>query len=308
MPIKIHNAQVAVELEASEGTAETLVAADCILAEDPQFFPSVDANERDPVRAGLSPWTSVPGKRSARISFKSWLFGTASAGLTSHLVDVLEACGVDETLSAGVSATYLPETDGMKSATVAVYMDGVKYMIWGARGEASLLLEAGRPGVWTFDFQGADWSKTDEALLVGATYPAVLPPVFMGATLTIGGVSICVSKLQLSFGNNLALRDCSTADSGYVSTLITSRRPTILIDPEDVLVATEDVFGDWKSGATAALACSFGSAAGNTIELTAPVLQYQTVALANRNGIGTTDITALCCMNAGDDEWQIEIT
>lgn len=309
MPLRTHNAQVAVEIEASEGVKETLEAADVLLAQEPDFSPSVDANERDPVRSGLSPWTSVPGKRSARLRFQSWLFGTATAGAANHLSDVLKACGVGETLVAGTSATYNPETDSVPSVTAGLYEDGVAYRLWGARGEASLLLEAGRPGVWTFDLQGADWEKVDSNLLSGVTLPSILPPVFQGATITIGGTSLVVSRVQLTFGNTLALRESAAANSGNVSTVITARRPILSFDPEDVLVATQDFLGDWKAGETLTFSCSFGSATGNSIAISVPKVQYQGISRGNRNGISILEVQGLCCMDsAGDDEWEIEIT
>jgi len=305
----IQRAQIACEIEGVEGTAETLEGADAFLAFNPSFEPIIEAHERDPVRSALSPHGSVFGKRSARISFDVELVGTAAAGSAIHYSDALKACGVGETLVGGTSATYKPASSSISSATLAMYMDGKAYKIWGARGTARLLLEAGKPGIISMEFLGADFSETDAALLTsGVSYNAVKPPTFQNASLSIDSYAALVSRLEIDFANNLKLREDASASSGHKSCVITNRRPTISFDPENVLVATEDFLGNWRSGSEMAFTTTIGSAAGNTIAVTAPKVQYQDVKLGDREGLSTYDISGLCCLNSGDDEWQIAIT
>lgn len=300
--------QVAVELEASEGTAETLVAADVFLAFNPKFTPTIDMHKRSPVRASLSPYPSLPGARSSKMSFDVELVGTASAGDTVHFSDALNACGVDETLVVATSATYALASDTIPSATLAMYVDGKVYKLWGARGTVKLSLEAGKPGIFSFEFTGADFSELDGNLLAGTSLSVVVPPVFTDASLTIDSYSAILSKLDIDMANAVSLRKDANKESGHLSAVITSRESTCSFDPENVLIATEDFFGNWRSGAQMALSMTIGSAAGNTIEITAPKVQYDGVAMAERDGQSTLDITALLAADAGDDEWQIQIT
>jgi len=304
----IQRSQVAVETEAVEGTAETLEAADVFLAFNPDFQPNIEAHERDPVRSVLSPYGSVFGKRSASMTLEAELVGTAAAGSANHLSDLLKACGIGETLVADTSATYKPATASIPSVTMAQYMDGKIYKMWGARATAKLLLEAGKPGIFTFDCLGADFSDTDGDLLEGVTYNAVKPPTFQNATLTIDSYAAIVSRVELDFGNVLALRTDAAQPGGNLSAAITNRRPTISFDPENVLVATEDFLGNWRSGSEMAFTATIGSDTGNTIAITAPKVQYQEARLADRDGISIVELVGLCCLNSGDDEWQIQIT
>jgi len=304
----IQRCQVACELEGTEGAAETLEAADAFLAFNPKFEPAIEPNERDPVRSSLSPHPGVMGKRQAKMTFDVELAGTSAAGDSVHFADALKACGVSETLVASTSATYKPASSSIPSATLAMYLDGKIYKMWGARGTAKLVLEAGKPGIISFEFTGADWSETDGAMLSGVTYNSVMPPVFVSASLTIDSYSAVVSKLELDLGNKVALRPDANSASGHKSAVITNRRPTLSFDPENVLVATEDFLGNWRNGAQMAFSCSIGSAAGNTIGITAPKVQYQSVGLAEREGVSALEVQGLCCLNSGDDEWQIQIT
>lgn len=307
MPLIRQRSQIAVEIEAAEGVAETLDAADVFLAFEPGFEPIIEPHPRDPVRASLSPHASVFGKRSGRIRFQAELVGTAAAGDANMLADALKACGMSETLVASTSATYTPASASISSVTVGRFIDGKRHRIWGARGTLSLLLEVGKPGIFNFDFLGADFDEADAALL-SPTYNAVKPPVFQNASLSIDSYSAVVSRVEIDFGVQLSLRPDANAASGNKSAVIINRRPMIRFDPEDVLVATEDFLGNWRNGAEMAFSATLGSAAGNTIAITAPKVQYQGIREATREGLAAWEIEGLLCMNTGDDEWQIQIT
>ncbi|MBU1109969.1 MAG: hypothetical protein KKB51_25030, partial [Candidatus Riflebacteria bacterium] len=238
MTLLSQRSQIAVEEEAEEGAAETLEAADVFLAFDPSFEPIIEAHERDPVRASLSPHGSVFGKRSGRIKFSAELVGTAAAGSANMLSDALKACGMAETLVVATSATYLPASASIIAATVGRHIDGKLHRIWGARGNFQLLMEVGKAGIFSFDFLGADFDEADAALLE-PTFNAVKPPTLQSASLTIDSYAATVSRVAIDFGNVLSLRPDANAISGHKSAVITNRRPTISFDPEDVLVAAE---------------------------------------------------------------------
>ena len=301
-------AQVACEIEANEGVAETLVAADVFLAFNPKFEPSIGMHKRNPVQGSLSPHASLPGERSAKMSFDVELVGDATAGQAIHYADALKACGVEETLVGGTSSTYNPASDSIPSVTLALYMDGKRYKLWGARGTARLVMEVGKPGIISFDFTGADFSETDASLLSGTSLHATLPPVVLAASLSIDSYSATVAKVEIDFGNAVSLKKDANAASGHKAAIITDRKAKLSLDPENVLVATEDFMGNWRSGALMAFTATLGSVAGNIIAVTAPKTQYETVRMAERDGLSVYEIDSLLVQNAGDDEWQIQIT
>ena len=304
----IQRCQVACEVEAAEGTMEVIVVADMFMASNPKFDPTITPHERNPVAASLSPYPSVFGSRSAKMSFDVELVGTAAAGSAIDYSDALRACGVSETLVAITSATYKPASASIPSVTLAMYLDGKIYRAWGARADsAKLVLESGKAGILSLSFLCADFSEADGVLLA-PTYTAIRPPTFQTAALTIGAYAAIVNKLTLDFGLKTTLRKDANAASGHKSAVITNRQPKLSFDPENVLVATEDFLGKWRSGTTMAFTTAIGSVAGNTITITAPVVQYQKATMGEREGVSTLEMEGLCCINAGDDEWQIAIT
>jgi hypothetical protein len=302
--------QISVEIEAVEGTAETLVAADVISpAFEPTFEPSIEKHHRDPARSDLSQLVSLSGKRSGKIGFKAELAGAAAAGTAPMLSDALKACGLSETIVAVTSVTYKPASSSISSVTVGRHVDGKRNRIWGARGNAKLLLEAGKPGIFTFDFQGADFDDADEALLAGVTHSSIAPPIFVSASLTIDGYSAIITKVEFDFGNTLALRPDANSASGHKSVVITNRKPMLRFDPEAVLAATEDFLGNWRSNASMAFSAVLtGSAAGNIFTITAPAVNYHGLRETVRDGVLAYEIECGLAGSSGDDEWQIAIT
>ena len=301
--------QVAFEIEAQEGTAETLEGADVIEAFNPKFKPNIEPHKRNPARSDLSPRPSVFGLRSATLGFDVELVGPGAAGDAIHISDILKCCGIAETLVASTSATYAPATDSVPSGTLAMYIDGKIYKGWGARGKPRLVLEAGKPGILSVEFTCADFSEADGALLSsGVSLEDTIAPTFQGASLTINSYAALVNRLEIDFGVKLALRKDANSDSGHKSAVITDREPTLKLDPENILKATHDFLATWRAGTLVALAATLNGGTGNTIAISAPKVQYQDVSMAEREGISVLEINSLLCGDSGDDEWQIQIT
>lgn len=302
-------AVVAAKEETTEGTAETLAAADGFLAFNPKFTPGIEMNERDPVRPSLSPMKSLPGSRSAQISFDVELVGVlGSPGVAPFWGKLMKACGFSETIVASTSVTYEPASESIPSMTLGYWMDGKKHLLWGARGNVVLKLESGKPGMLSFEFSGADWSEVDEALLAGVTYESTLPPIFMDAGFQIDSWSAIINLLEINANNNIALRKDANSASGNISAAITNRKPSLRFDPENVLVATFDFLGKWRSGSLPSMVSSFGSSSGNAFAVNAPKVQFINISQDEREEISVLGIEGLLVMDSGDDELSIVIT
>jgi hypothetical protein len=300
--------QIAAKLEAVEGTAETLAAADAFLAfPQGEPDPKIDPYERNPYRETLSPLPSVLGKRSGKFPFMTELAGSGIAGTAPFWGKLAKGCGMAETVVPVTSVAYDPASSAIPSMTLAAYMDGTIHKIWGARGSLKLNLEVGKPGLLNWDFQGADWSHLDGALLAEVTYATVVPPVFLNATFQIDGVDFLVEKVEFDLGNTLALRTNPNRESGHESCLITDRKGKITLDPEMVLAATKDIWTMWRTGAVVVLSAVLGSTPGNIVTITAN-FQLQDAKHGQRTGIRTTSLTALMPLSLGDDEFNITLT
>jgi hypothetical protein len=301
--------QLAAKIESVEGTAETLAGVDALLVINPKFKPTTAMNARQNITLSLSPFAEIPGARSATLEFDVELKTGGALGTPPEYGKLLKACGFAETTVVSTSVTYLPASTSISSLTLALFIDGIKKQIIGARGDVSLSIKTGGIGLLHFVFTGADFTVTDAALLsTGLAYQTSKPFPFLNATFTVDSYAALLSSLDIKMNNKVQLRDSINKPSGYTSAWITDRTPSMTIDPELVTVASYDFYGKLRSGNEGALSTVIGTGAGNIITITAPKVQYTGTTPADRNGIATLGIDCQLNRNAGDDELSIVYT
>ena len=283
-------AQIALKLETTEGTAVSLAAADADLyVYEVSFTPDIQTMPRNPLRSTLTNLPHLIGKKGASISFKTELVGSGTAGTAPSLGDALLACGCSETVVASTSVTYAPDTDATEgdgtSASVGLFIDGKRFAMSGSRGTYTIEYKAGEPAFIVFTFTGVYGGVTDTALLSGITYPTPTPKVWLGETLTLGGVTLVADTLTFDAANTVTLRSDVTQAAGYLAAAITERVPTINVDPEEVLVATRDDWGKLAAGTASAVVATLTGSAGNIVTLNAPTAVVTNVGQSDRDGV-----------------------
>lgn len=297
------------EIEAAEGTAETIVAADAIQSANIKFTPDIRMNERPYKSSSLSPFAAVPGARMAQLEFDVALVGSGTAGTPPEYNDLLEGCGLDPTTVAGTSVTYTPASSSISSVTLEIREDDtVITKLWGARGNVQIPLVTGDICWLHFVFTGADFSVADGNFLAGVTYNATIPPAFMNASFSIATYAALIGKLTLDLGNDVQLRQDASASSGHKSAAIVGRKPVMSFDPEKIAVATHDFYGRMRAGTEGALSAVLGATAGNICTITAPKVQYAKISEEDRNGLKSLGIDCQLNRSSGDDELSIAFT
>ncbi|MFH1984122.1 MAG: hypothetical protein ABIL58_19965 [Pseudomonadota bacterium] len=301
--------QLAVEIEAVEGTAETLLAADAILVANPKFTPDTKMNARNHVSTSLSPYAAVPGARSAQIEFDVALIGSGTAGTPPPFADLLKGAGFAETIVAGTSVTYLPASSAVPSLTAALYEDDtIISKIWGARANVKIALVTGDICWLHFVLTGADFSVSAGSFLSGVSYPSVVPAAFLNANFTLASYAALIGKLDIDMGNKVELRPSANASSGYISAKIVDRMAMLSLDPEKVAVATHDFYGLLRAGTEGALTATLGATAGNICTITAPKVQYTSISEQARGQLRTLGIDCQLNRSSGDDELSLAFT
>lgn len=374
-------AQVAVEEESVEGTAETLLAADAQMElYDLAFTPSIDRFKRNPARTTLSMLDPIIGKQAAGISWRTPLVGSGDVTVVPNWDDAIRACGFarstvstiaigavtsgpfepGETITGGTSSgtarvvgevrtgaakvpyvvltgvlqdaevltggtsgatatssagptasqgfEYRPASSSIISATVGGYEDGIRKMIYGARGNVTLEGNVGEPMFLAFSFEGVYGGVTDVALL-SVTYLDPVPVAFLNVAGSVHDLAAIFSTLSVDMGNVLAERESANSAKGILSVKITDREPTATIDPEMELVAAADFYGELLAGTAGRLYSELPSAsAGEKLTVAAPRALYGTISEADRNQLRTARIEMDLVtggVSAGDDELQI---
>lgn len=220
--------------------------------------------------------------------------------------------GATATSSAGPAADagfeYRPASDSVPSATAALFMDGVKKTLYGARGNVQLSLKAGEWASLAFNFSGVYLSTADVALLA-PTYETPIPIAFLDCGINLQGLAAQFSAVDLDMGNTIAERTDAGAAAGILSYLITERAPSGTIDPEMTLVADHDFMGKLVAGTTGRFYVELPSdSAGQKITIAAPRIQYSSIGDGDRSGIALAQVgfdLLTASVSTGDDELQI---
>ncbi len=309
--------QIALELEATEGTAETIVAADVIHpAFGVEYTAEFETNERELVEDSFSRIQRVTGERSATISFSVELKGSGTAGTAPlALARALQACGFAETIVASTSVTYDPISESISSATLEMremHGDGIAkiYQIVGARGTVTFTAVKGQPVMANFTFTGRYIEPTEGTAL---TTPVLgtTPEVFLGAAFSFLGIgTLKVSQVEIDMANAVSLRNDANQVSGNFSAIITGRVPTGSADPEIEKIATLNTYNKLTTNAEGILTYVLGSTAGNITTITAPKTQITNIEQLDRDGISADTLSLVFnrSVAAGDDEIAIAFT
>src|SRR5688500_10826814 len=297
---------LAVSVEAVEGVAETLDGAEAnILIVEPKFDPDLPMYKREIVDASLLPFEMIPGTQKATCSFKVEVKGSGTAGTAPAIGKLLRGCGWKETLVAVTSATYTPYSGtDIPSLTIALYKDGLKKLMRGARGSVKYSARLGEPGMFEFTFMGVFDGVTDAAILVGTGIETTIPRPLLSAVFSIAGFAAFISQLSWDQSSAMEMRGDVNDATGFISCLLGARDFKGSFDPEEGPVATHDWYGRWKAGTTGALTWKHPGSAGNIVTFTAPKVQYSKIAEASRGVIAVlnTDFVVARNASAGDDE------
>ena len=194
---------ILLELESTYATDPVPVAADDgIYASDVEVEPTGEVLERDYYRDTLSKLAPVVGMKEPQLTFKTELKGSGAAGTAPKVGKLFQGCGMGETISAGVSVSYAPQSSeaSVKSLTFYVYKDGNLHKITGARGTYVVNLDAGKYGTITWTFKGL-YNDVSAASAPSITMSeTTLPPIVYNASFTWGAYAAVASALSIEIG------------------------------------------------------------------------------------------------------------
>lgn len=309
----LKNRIILAKVEATYGTDSVpVVATDALDCRNVKWGAPGEELKRDQIRGNISQMPSVIGKVYQEVSFDVELKGSGSIGVAGQLSDLLQACCLSETVSAGSSVVYVPaDPNSQKGCTIYVYdLDSgsaVLKKVTGAIGDVTLKLTAGQIGVLSFSFKGLYNAPTSVALPGTPTYEATTPPIIQSAALSVNAVTTLVSKeVSIGLKNSIAERDDISSPYGIKAFFVTSRAPDATIPIEAVLPGTYDPNSLFVGSTAQALSVVIGTATGNKCTITAPKMILTKNANGDDGGILTQDLAFMLGLNAGNDELSIK--
>jgi len=305
---------LAAKVESTKGTAETLSASDAgILVEDVTFSFAPEEVPRNPLRDNISTLQSIPGARIATITFRAELKGSGTDTTPPSWGVFLKGCGFSETVGAS-DVTYTPETNDADTdtLTIAVYTGSGSntriHKMYGARGSVSFEFNANNVSYANFTFSGI-YSGVSDGTQLSPTYESTVPvPWYDGNVTWNFGSSYStavLSALTIDLNNDVVLRENANASTGLSYAVITGRDPGGSIDPDAVLVATQDWYSHMLTPTTGSFSFDVGSSTGNKLSFSAPKFQVVGLDVGDRDSVMTDAITFKLRGDSGDDELTI---
>jgi hypothetical protein len=297
---------LAAEIETTPGTAETLAAADATFNCYNVTFQQNVAFEERQAPAAFGRNQSVPGARSGTISFSvdaSW-DGTATEPTWADTF--LPACGWVKSSQVFTPRTESPGTN-VKTLTMAVYNDGIRWLMTGAAGTFTLVCPTGRSAVFNFTFNGI-WSATADVAMLSPTYATALPLRFANSVTQWNSVDLCLENITLDSGNVVTGIECADNDSGFEYFMVTDRRVSVTANPLTKLVAGQDRYNKLLDMSEHALTWDLDGPTTSKMTFAAPKAQIVSINPGDRNGTTIDEIEWQCNRNGSTIDQEASIT
>lgn len=291
---------LAAKVETTPGTAESLTASEgAFNAYNVIAQANITIEEREG-QGAFNYLAGVPGARGGTLSFSVDLGWDGSATIPTWASVLLPGCGLVNSSGTLSPLTEVPGSN-VKTLTLATYVDGVKKTLAGAMGNVQFVFPSGRMARADFTFTGV-WQTVTDTSLIAPTYPTAAALRFASAVVTYDSVAQKVEQVTVDLGNSVILREDATTATGYSTALVTNRNPRITANPEAQLVATDDRYGDWVAGTTAALVVTLDGPSDATLSFQADKAQYMNVQEGNRNDMVIDDVEWACTSTGTNDD------
>lgn len=299
------------KIEVTYGTDPTLTgAANAILAQDITIRPMEGEDvPRNLIQAYLGGQATIPAGLRVVIEFSTELAASGAAGTAPGWGPLLRACGCAQTIVAATSVTYNPITDSMESLYLKFWLGTTLHAIKGARGDATIGVNAqGIPSIrWTFT---GLWVAPVDAAAATPTMTGFIKPLIGSAvntpTFTINAVAMVLRSWSLKLGNKVEPR------------LLIGRENILIVDRAEALDAvvevqplgTFDPFSLANAQTLVAANIVHGITAGNIITIGAPTAQIKRpTSYQNNQGVAERPLNLSPLPSAaGNDQFSIALT
>jgi len=309
MPIKWKSKILLAKIETAYATDPTPTgAANAILATNVTFQPM---EGQDVSRELELPWlaaqATIPAGLHSRISFRVEMVPSGTAGATPAWGPLLRACGVAETIDAGVSVTYNPVTDSHENVAIHFWVGATRYVLLGTRGTCVLRFNAQAIPYLEFSFLGL-FSAPSEQARPTPTLAAFLKPDLVTHARTsfeIDGVALVMRNFSLDLGNDVQPRFLV----GSENILIVDRADKVAVQVEAVPLSTWNPYSEASEQNAVSVELVHGTVAGRIATLAIDAAQVQRPAgFDNNQNILEWPINLVPQPVSGNDQWTLTLT
>jgi len=299
------------KIESVYGTDPTPTgASNAILVRNLEIQPLVaETVNRDLVRPYMGQADQLLAQTRVEVTFEVELAGSGAAGTAPAYGPVLRSCGLSETISAGTSVTYAPESSGFESCTIYYHEDGIRHKVTGCRGTFELNGEVGQIPVISFTMTGIYNAPTDETLPTPTYANQAAPLLFkQGNTINFSAFSYsgCLQSYNFSIANSVVYRELVGCTKEI---LITDRAPAGTIVIEAPTITAKDFFAAATGSSTGSITFQHGGTAGNIVTMTTAQSDLGNLTYSDMDGVQMLNMPFIAVpTNAGNDELSLVYT
>lgn len=247
--------------ETTPGTAVTLADADANVRVWDLAISSLEVPmDMDPSKYATGDFglgEGIPGPTSAGITFSTKFVN--QNGEEPNWTKFAKAAGCS-TSSGALGWTVYPDKYAAESTlTIGVYdlergssPSGLFYEFAGAIGNCTIATEGtGKPYMMNWEFTAGLNDIEDvveEDIPVLTNVPSGIADRFLSGSGLFNGVNMCISTMELNFGNTVSPVQCVGASSGYDKFGITAMEPTLTVNPVLTRNSTFDFWNLFTTG------------------------------------------------------------
>jgi hypothetical protein len=311
MPLLTRKRLILIETEGTYGTDPIPTGTDAVLVRDLNIVPlQSDVVSRDLIRPYLGASEQLLANTRVECTFSVELAGSGAAGTAPQYGKALQACGLSETVSAGVSVTYAPVSSSFSSVTIYYNIDGVLHKVTGARGTFTVSCSVGEIPQINFTFTGV-YNPPSDVALPAVTYANQATPVVFKNGNTTGfellSYTGCLQSIELDLGNTLVYRDLISCAK---QVLITDRSVTGTVVIEAPTISAKDYFtAALTDGTLGNLLFQHGQTAGNIVDFASTRVDIGDPSYTDQDGIHMLSIpVTFIPSTTGNDEISLVYT
>jgi len=298
------------KIESTYGTDSTPAGSDAVLVRNLEIQPLVaDTVNRELVRPYLGQSDQLLSQTRVEVSFEVELAGSGTAGTAPAYGVVLRSCGLQETVSAGASVTYAPESSGFESCTLYYHQDGIRHKVTGCRGTFEMNCEVGQIPVISFTMTGIYNAPTDTALPTPTYNDQATPVIFKeGNTTAFSAFSYsgCLMSYNFNIANDVIYRELVGCTKEI---LITNRAPNGTVVIEAPTITAKDFFAAATGSSTGSITFQHGQTAGNIVTMTTAQSDLGNLTYSDQDGIQMLNMPFIAVpTSSGNDELSLVYT
>ena len=304
MALLLRKRLIVIETESTYGTDPTPTGADAVLVRDLNITPqSSDVVSRDLIRPYMGASQQLLANTRVECTFSVELAGSGTAGTAPAYGKALQACGLNESVSANTSVTYDPVSSSFSSVTIHYMIDGLRHKVTGCRGNVGISASVGQIPTLDFSFTGI-YNAPDDSSILTPTYANQADPLIFknGNTSSFQLLSYAgaLQSFSMDLGNSIVYRELI---GGSKEVLITDRAVTGNVTMEAVLQGTKDYFASAVDDDAALGNLQFthgvsGTHDGNIVQFTSSKVDIGDVSYSDSDGIAMFNIPFTCVPDA----------